>query len=173
MGIDAVIHLAALSNDPLGQINPELTYEINHIASVNLARMAKEAGVQRFLYASTCSVYGVANQEEMATEETALCPLTAYAISKVRVEEDLAKLADDIFSPVYLRNATAYGWSPHFRSDLVLNNLACWAYTTGEIRIMSDGTPWRPIVHVQDIANAFIAALRCSRVRRSTTRLSM
>ena len=158
-GFDAVIHLAALSNDPLGEINPELTFEINHKASVKMAELAKEAGIQRFLYASTCSVYGVANQQELATEETSQHPLTPYAISKVKVEADLSTLADNTFCPVILRNATAYGWSPHFRSDLVLNNLAGWAYTTGEIRIMSDGTPWRPIVHVRDIANAFAAVL--------------
>ena len=158
-GFDALIHLAALSNDPMGELNPELTFEINHKASLHIASQAKEAGVQRFLFASTCSVYGVANQEELATENAPLRPLTPYAISKVRVEEDLSKLADDTFSPVFMRNATAYGWSPRFRSDLVLNNLACWAYTTGEIRILSDGTPWRPIVHVQDIASAFLAAL--------------
>lgn len=158
-GIEAVIHLAALSNDPLGEIDSELTYEINHKASVRLARLAKEAGVQRFLYASTCSVYGVANQDELATEETPVQPLTHYAISKVRVEEDLSKMADDSFSPVFLRNATAYGWSSSFRSDLVVNNLVGWAYTAREIRIMSDGTPWRPVVHVKDIAKAFGAAL--------------
>ena len=158
-GVEAVIHLAALSNDPLGQLNPELTFEINHKASVKLASQARAAGVRRFLYASTCSVYGLASQSELATEESPLRPLTSYAISKVRVEEDLSKLADDTFSPVYLRNATAYGWSPRFRADLVLNNLACWAYATGEIRIMSDGSPWRPIVHVQDIASAFLATL--------------
>ena len=158
-GFDAIIHLAALSNDPLSLINPELTFEINHRASIRIAMLAKEAGVQRFLYASTCSVYGVANQQELATEETPQNPLSPYAISKVRVETDLSAMADDTFSPIFLRNATAYGWSPNFRSDLVLNNLACWAYTTGEIRIMSDGTPWRPIVHVRDIANAFAAVL--------------
>jgi nucleoside-diphosphate-sugar epimerase len=158
-GCDAVIHLAALSNDPIGQMNPDLTFEINHQASVKMAKLAKDAGVQRFLYASTCSVYGVANQQELATEETLLHPLSPYAISKVRVEADLSKLAGDTFSPVFLRNATAYGWSPHFRSDLVLNNLTCWAHTSGEIRIMSDGTPWRPIVHVRDIAKAFAAVL--------------
>ena len=162
-GTEAIIHLAALSNDSLGQINPELTYEINHKASVRLAKLAKEAGVRRFLYASTCSVYGVAKQDELATEDSPMHPLTPYAISKVRVEEDLSKMADGIFSPVFLRNATAYGWSPNFRSDLVVNNLACWAYTTGEIRIMSDGTPWRPVVHVLDIANAFASALAAPR----------
>jgi nucleoside-diphosphate-sugar epimerase len=162
-GYDAVVHLAALSNDPMGELNPELTHEINHRASVRMAALAKEAGVQRFLYASTCSVYGIANQEELATEESPLRPLTAYAISKMHVEEDLSRLADDTFSPVYLRNATAYGWSPRFRADLVLNNLAGWAHTSGQIRIMSDGTPWRPLVHVQDIAAAFVAALSAPR----------
>jgi nucleoside-diphosphate-sugar epimerase len=162
-GFDAVIHLAALSNDPLGELNAELTFDINHKASLYIAQLAKDAGVQLFLYASTCSVYGVANQEELATEQHPLRPVSAYAISKVRVEEDLAKLADGDFSPVFLRNATAYGWSPHFRADLVLNNLAGWAYTTGEICILSDGTPWRPLVHVQDIANAFAAALEAPR----------
>ncbi len=162
-GIEAVIHLAALSNDPLGELNPELTFEINHRASLRLARMAKSAGVQRFLYASTCSIYGVSDHAELATEETRLEPLTPYARSKLLVEADLAELADESFSLVYLRNATAFGWSPRFRSDLVLNNLACWAYATGEIRILSDGTPWRPVVHVRDIANAFAAALSAPR----------
>jgi nucleoside-diphosphate-sugar epimerase len=158
-GFEAVIHLAALSNDPLGMLNPTLTHEINHHATVHLARLAKDAGVSRFLYSSTCSVYGVADVRELAHEDVPLRPLTPYAVSKVRAEEDLASLADSDFSPVFLRNATAYGWSPRFRADLVLNNLSCWAYTTGEIRILSDGTPWRPIVHAEDIARAFAAAL--------------
>lgn len=162
-GVEAVVHLAALSNDPLGQLNPQLTYAINHQASVRLARLAREAGVRRFLYASTCSVYGLSLTEGLAREDSALHPLTPYAISKVQVEEDLAKLANASFSPVYLRNATAFGWSPRFRADIVLNNLACWAYATREIRILSDGTPWRPIVHVEDIARAFLAALEAPR----------
>jgi len=157
-GFDAIVHLAALSNDPLGDLKPEWTYDINHAASVRLAKLAKEAGVQRFLYASSCSMYGAAG-EELVTEETPLSPLTAYAVSKVRTEEDLSKLADESFSPVFMRNATAYGVSPRLRADLVLNNLVCWAHTTGKVRILSDGTPWRPIVHVEDIANAFAAAL--------------
>lgn len=162
-GIDAVVHLAALSNDPMGELDPALTHEINHTATVEMAKLAREAGVQRFLHASTCSVYGVANQEELATEESPLRPYSAYAVSKVRVEEDLTRLAGDHFSPVFMRNATAYGWSPRFRADLVVNNLACWAHTSGEIRILSDGTPWRPVVHVQDIARAFAAVLEAPR----------
>ncbi len=162
-GFEAVIHLAALSNDPLGELNPELTYEINHKATLRMAKLAKEDGVQRFLYASSCSVYGIDSKKELADENSPLCPLTHYAISKVRVEEGLSELADGDFSPIILRNATAYGWSPNFRSDLVLNNLACYAYTTGEIRILSDGTPWRPVVHVKDIAGAFVTALTAPR----------
>jgi nucleoside-diphosphate-sugar epimerase len=158
-GFDSVIHLAALCNDPLGDLNPEWTYEINHVASVRLARLARDAGVRRFLYASSCSLYGT-TAKELRTEEAQLCPLTPYAISKARTEEDVAKLAGEGFSPVFMRNATAYGVSPHLRADLVLNNLVCWAYTTGKVRILSDGAPWRPVIHVADIASAFAAALK-------------
>lgn len=157
-GFDAVIHLAALSNDSLGDLKPEWTYEINHTASVRLALLAKGAGIQRFLYSSSCSMYGAAG-DVMLGEEAPLHPLTPYAESKVRTEEDVSKLADADFSPVFMRNATAYGISSHLRADVVLNNLVCWAYTTGKVRILSDGTPWRPIVHVEDIATAFIAVL--------------
>ncbi|HVP21523.1 MAG TPA: SDR family oxidoreductase [Anaerolineaceae bacterium] len=158
-GYDAVIHLAALSNDPLGNLAPEWTDEINYRASVRLAELAKEAGVRRFLFSSSCSVYGMASPDELADEGSPLRPLTPYAVSKVKTEEDVSRLADSTFSPVFLRNATAYGWSPRFRCDLVLNNLAASAYANGEIRILSDGTPWRPIVHVQDIARAFLCML--------------
>lgn len=162
-GMDAVIHLAALSNDPLGDLNQDWTYEINYQASVRLAQLSKAAGVQRFLFSSSCSVYGLAESDELVTEESPVHPLTPYAVSKVRTETDVSRLADEAFCPVYLRNATAYGWSPCFRADLVLNNLAGWAYTTGEIRILSDGTPWRPLVHVQDIGRAFLFTLEAPR----------
>ena len=153
-----MIHLAALSNDPLGALAPQITYDINHHASVRLARLAKEAGVRRFLYASTCSVYGAAG-DELVTEDAPLRPLTPYAESKVRVEDDVAAIADESFSPVFLRNATAFGFSPRLRADIVLNNLVGHAVLTGEVRVLSDGTPWRPLVHARDIAAAFLAAL--------------
>jgi nucleoside-diphosphate-sugar epimerase len=155
----AVIHLAALCNDPLGELNPELTMAINHKGSVDLARMAKDAGVRRFLYSSSCSMYGAAGVDPV-TEDAPLRPLTAYAESKVRAEEDISKLEGEGFSPVFMRNATAYGASPRLRADVVLNNLVGWGFTTGCIRIMSDGTPWRPIVHVEDISYAFLASLQ-------------
>jgi len=159
---DAIMHLAALSNDPLGNLNPDLTYEINHRASVNLARLAKEMGVPRFLFSSSCSSYGAAG-EEMLTENAEFNPVTPYGHSKVLAEKEVAELADDNFSPTFLRNATAYGISPRMRFDIVLNNLVAWAYSTGKILIKSDGTPWRPIIHIEDIARAFIAILNAPR----------
>ncbi|MFI6169358.1 NAD-dependent epimerase/dehydratase family protein [Nocardia sp. NPDC051052] len=157
-GFDAVIHLAALSNDPLGALAPEITYAINHHASVRLAQLAKEAGVRRFLYASTCSVYGAAGAD-LVTEDAPLRPITPYAESKVRVEDDVAALADSGFTPVFLRNATAFGFSPRLRADIVLNNLVGYAALTGEVKVLSDGTPWRPLVHARDIAWAFANCL--------------
>jgi nucleoside-diphosphate-sugar epimerase len=162
-GFDAVIHLAGLSNDPLGDLNPGLTYEINHLASVRLAKLAKENGVQRFLFSSSCSTYGAAGTEALLNEEAEFRPVTAYGRSKVLVEQDVIKLADSSFSPTFLRNATAYGVSPRLRFDLVLNNLVAWAATTGHVHIKSDGTPWRPIVHIEDISRAFIAVLNAPR----------
>ena len=161
-GVEVVVHLAALCNDPLGDLNPHWTLDINHHASRRLAALAKEAGVTRFLYASSCSMYGHAG-EETVDENAPLHPLTPYAISKVRAEEEISKLADRDFSPVFMRNATAYGVSSRLRADVVLNNLVCWAHTTGKIRVMSDGTPWRPIVHIRDIARAFATALAAPR----------
>ncbi|KAA0104655.1 NAD(P)-dependent oxidoreductase [Mycolicibacterium sp. P1-5] len=157
-GVDAVVHLAALSNDPLGDLAPDVTYEINHQASVRLARAAKAAGVSRFLYASTCSVYGSAG-DDLVDEEAPLRPLTPYAQSKVWVEDDVASIADSGFAPVFLRNATAFGFSPRLRTDIVLNNLVGHAVLTGVVKVLSDGTPWRPLVHAQDIAEAFLLCL--------------
>src|SRR5688572_13588166 len=156
---EAVIHLSALSKDPLGALEPELTYDINLQATVRLARLAREAGVTRFLYSSSCSIYGASSADDLLDEEAPLRPITPYADSKVRAEEELRKIADGHFSPIFLRNATAYGFSPRLRGDIVLNNLTAWAYTTKKIVIMSDGSPWRPIVHVDDISQAFILCL--------------
>jgi nucleoside-diphosphate-sugar epimerase len=160
---EAVIHLAALCNDPLGDLNPQWTREINHAASVRLARLAKAAGIQRFLFASSCSIYGASGTDEPLAESAPLNPLTPYAESKIRTEEDLLSMADSGFSPVIMRNATAYGVSPRLRADLVLNNLVGWAWTTGKVKILSDGMAWRPLVHVEDIAGAFAAALTAPR----------
>jgi nucleoside-diphosphate-sugar epimerase len=154
-GFDAVIHLAALSNDPLGELDPSCTRDINHRASFRLAGLAKQVGVSRFLFSSSCSLYGAAG-DALLDKSAAFDPMSDYARSKILAERDIANLADDSFSPVFLRNATAYGASPRFRSDLVVNDLAARAYTSGEIRLSSDGTPWRPLVHVEDISRAFL-----------------
>jgi nucleoside-diphosphate-sugar epimerase len=161
-GFDAVIHLAALSNDPLGFLDESCTYDINHRGSVILAKAAKAAGVPRFLFASSCSLYGAAG-DDILDETATFNPITAYGNSKVLVEADVSKLADDSFSPTFLRNATAYGVSPRLRADIVVNNLVGIACTTGDVLIQSDGTPWRPLVHVQDISQAFLAVLQSPR----------
>jgi nucleoside-diphosphate-sugar epimerase len=158
-GFDAVVHLAALSNDPLGDLDRELTLAINYEATMRVARAAKDAGVGRFVFASSCSMYGAADSDRPVDESAPLKPLTAYAESKVRSEEALAEMVADDFTPVFMRNATAYGASPRLRLDIVLNNLVGWALTTGAVRILSDGTPWRPLVHVEDIARATTAIL--------------
>lgn len=159
---DAVIHLAGLSNDPMGDYNPELTYEINYKASVKLAKLCKQAGVPRFLFASSCSNYG-SSSNEFIGEGAEFNPVTPYGESKVLVERDVSLLADDTFCPVYLRASTAYGMSPRLRFDLVANNLTAWAFTEGLVYLKSDGTPWRPIVHVEDISRAYLAALEAPR----------
>ncbi len=161
-GFDAVLHLAGLSNDPLGDLNPELTLDINYRATVKLAKYAKAAGVSRFIFSSSCSTYGAAG-DEFLDEQSAFNPVTPYGKSKVLAEQELAQLADEAFSPTYLRNATAYGVSPRLRFDLVVNNLTAWAYSTQKVYLKSDGTPWRPIVHIADISRAFIATLEAPR----------
>lgn len=162
-GFDAVMHLAALSNDPLGNLNPDLTYDINYHASVKLAKLAKQVGVPRYIFSSSCSTYGAAAGDLMLTEEAEFNPVTPYGESKVLVENEVSQLADANFSPVFLRNATAYGVSPRLRFDIVLNNLVAWAFSTGKVLIKSDGTPWRPMIHIEDISRAFIAVLNAPR----------
>ena len=155
VGFDAVVHLCALSNDPLGNLNPRVTYEINHEASVRLAELAKSAGVERFVLSSSCSVYG-ASTEPIVDEETEPKPVTPYAESKVLAERDISKLADSDFTPTFLRSSTAYGLSPMLRFDLVVNNFIAWSFTKGIVLLKSDGSAWRPFVHIQDISRALL-----------------
>jgi nucleoside-diphosphate-sugar epimerase len=164
-GFEAVVHLAALSNDPLGDLNAQLTYDINHLASVRLARAARQAGVERFLFASSCSLYGASGTGTPLTEDAPFNPVTPYGESKILVEQDVTRLATPEFSPVFFRNATAYGVSPHLRVDIMVNNLVGYAVTTGQVLIKSDGSPWRPLVHVEDICRAFLATLDTDRRR--------
>ena len=161
-GFEAVLHLAGISNDPLGDLNPECTYEINYRASVRLAELAKKAGVTRYIFSSSCSTYGAAGDDAI-DESAPFNPVTPYGASKVLVEQEVSRLADETFSPTFLRNATAYGVSSRLRGDLVLNNLVGWALTTGRVFLKSDGSPWRPIVHIEDIARAFLAVLEAPR----------
>ncbi len=162
-GFDAVAHLAALCNDPLGNLNPDLTYDVNHRSTVRLAEAAKAAGVSRFLFSSSCSLYGKGSDDQPLDENADFMPVTPYGESKILSEQDLLKLADDDFSPVFLRNATAYGFSPRLRGDLVVNDLAAHALLTGEVRLLSDGKAWRPLVHAEDISAAFLALLDAPR----------
>lgn len=159
-GVDIVIHLAGLSNDPLGEVDPQLTDEINYRATIRIAQMCKAKGIGRFIFASSCSIYGITDSGTPIDENGILSPVTTYAKAKVNAERGLAQLADNDFHPVFMRNATVYGLSPKLRLDLVVNNLLAWAYLTGEITIMSNGTPWRPIVHIEDFCSAFVAALK-------------
>ncbi len=162
VGFDAIIHLAGISNDPVGDLNPASTYSVNHLGSVQLAREAKKAGVTRFLFSSSCSLYGAAG-ENLVSEDAGFNPVTPYGVSKMLAERDISPLADDDFSPTFLRNATAYGVSPRLRADLVVNNLTGHAYTEGDVLIKSDGTPWRPLVHIEDIARAFLVMAEAPR----------
>lgn len=161
-GFDAICHLAGISNDPVGDLNPEVTYEINHRASVRLAEMAKEAGVERFIFSSSCSIYG-ASPGGWVDESSPISPVTPYGWSKIKVEEDVSSMAGDDFSPVFLRNSTAYGMSPKLRADLVLNNMVGYAVTQGRVFMRSDGSPWRPMIHIEDISRAFVASVEAPR----------